>query len=92
MLPIDYAANAASLGADVLTAHDPDQLARALATARAPRGGPLVIVVETEPEPAVPGYDSWWDVPVAEVSESDRVRQARRQYEANLERERTFIA
>ncbi len=91
LLPIDYAANAASLGARVLVAHDPDELARALAGAREERDRPLVIVVETEPEPSVPGYDSWWDVPVAEVSTSERVRQARRAYEANLERERVFV-
>ena len=92
VLPIDFAANAASLGAEVLTAHDPAQLADALATARGARGGPLVIVVETEPEPAVPGYDSWWDVPVAEVSDSERVRAARERYEADLRRERTFLS
>ena len=31
-----------------------------------------------------PDYDSWWDVPVAEVSTSERVRAARKGYEANL--------
>ena len=86
------AANAASLGAEVMTAHDPAQLAEALADARRRRGGPLVIVVETDPEPAVPGYDSWWDVPVAEVSESARVRAARERYEADLRRERAFVS
>jgi 3D-(3,5/4)-trihydroxycyclohexane-1,2-dione acylhydrolase (decyclizing) len=92
VLPIDFAANAASLGAEVVVAHDPAQLAGALADVRRPRGGPLVIVVETEPEPAVPGYDSWWDVPVAEVSESERVRAARERYEADLRRERAFVS
>jgi 3D-(3,5/4)-trihydroxycyclohexane-1,2-dione acylhydrolase (decyclizing) len=29
----------------------------------------------------VPGYESWWDVPVAEVAESDGVRAAREAYE-----------
>ena len=47
-----------------------------------------VIVVETNPEPGVPAYDSWWDVPVAEVSVSERVREARTQYEEDLRRER----
>jgi 3D-(3,5/4)-trihydroxycyclohexane-1,2-dione acylhydrolase (decyclizing) len=92
VLPIDFVANASSLGAEVIAAHDPDQLADALRSARTPRGGPLVIVVETAPEPGVPGYDSWWDVPVAEVSESQRVRAARERYEADLRRERTFVS
>jgi 3D-(3,5/4)-trihydroxycyclohexane-1,2-dione acylhydrolase (decyclizing) len=90
-LPIDYAANAASLGATVFMAHDPPSLERALAQAREVSGGPAVVVVEIEPEPAVPGYDSWWDVPVAEVSTSERVRAARDQYEKDVARERAFV-
>jgi 3D-(3,5/4)-trihydroxycyclohexane-1,2-dione acylhydrolase (decyclizing) len=91
VLAIDFAANAASLGARVLTADTPEQLRQALDTAGGMHGGPIVIVVETNPEPAVPGYDSWWDVPVAEVSSSPRVQAARREYEANLSRERSFV-
>jgi 3D-(3,5/4)-trihydroxycyclohexane-1,2-dione acylhydrolase (decyclizing) len=91
VLPIDYAANAASLGAQVLRADTPAELERALAQAAALDGGPVVIVVEVEPEPSVPDYDSWWDVPVAEVSSSPRVQAARRAYEANLARERSLV-
>jgi 3D-(3,5/4)-trihydroxycyclohexane-1,2-dione acylhydrolase (decyclizing) len=91
VLAIDLAANAASLGATVLTADTPAQLKTALAEARRTTDRPVVIVVETEPEPGVPAYDSWWDVPVAEVSDSARVRAARAEYEANLGRERSFI-
>jgi 3D-(3,5/4)-trihydroxycyclohexane-1,2-dione acylhydrolase (decyclizing) len=39
----------------------------------------------------VPGYESWWDVPIAEVSESEGVRAARRAYEAAVKRERHFL-
>jgi 3D-(3,5/4)-trihydroxycyclohexane-1,2-dione acylhydrolase (decyclizing) len=91
LLPIDFAANAASLGARVLSADTPTQLERALTEAAGLEGGPVVIVVEIEPEPSVPDYDSWWDVPVAEVSSSPRVQAARRTYEANLARERSFV-
>lgn len=91
VLAIDFAANAASLGAIVMTADTPVQLKTALADARQTTDRPVVIVVETEPEPAVPAYGSWWDVPVAEVSDSPRVRAAREEYEANLVRERSFV-
>jgi 3D-(3,5/4)-trihydroxycyclohexane-1,2-dione acylhydrolase (decyclizing) len=91
ILPIDFAANAASLGARVMTAGTPVELEAALATASGMNGGPVVIVVEVNPEPSVPDYESWWDVPVAEVSTSERVRAARRAYEANLARERSFV-
>ena len=33
--------------------------------------GTHICVVEVDKEMRVPGYDSWWDVPVAEVSEMD---------------------
>ena len=91
VLPIDYAANAASLGATVLTADSTEGLASALAESRGIEGVPVVIVVEVEPEPSVPSYDSWWDVPVAEVSESPDVQEARREYEENLRKERAFV-
>jgi 3D-(3,5/4)-trihydroxycyclohexane-1,2-dione acylhydrolase (decyclizing) len=91
VLAIDFAANAASLGARVIRADTPGELERALAEAAEIDGGPVVIVVEVEPEPSVPDYDSWWDVPVAEVSTSPRVQAARRTYEENLARERSFV-
>ncbi len=50
-----------------------------------------VIVIETDREQRVPGYDSWWDVAVAEVSEMDSVRKARAAYEKNAQAERYFL-
>jgi 3D-(3,5/4)-trihydroxycyclohexane-1,2-dione acylhydrolase (decyclizing) len=89
VLPVDFAANAASLGATVFTAHDPAALERALADAREVPG-PVVIVTEIDPSEGVPSYDAWWDVPVAEVSSSALVRKARRGYEAQAAAQRTF--
>ena len=39
----------------------------------------------------VPGYESWWDVAVAEVSEMDSVRKARASYEEARKRERHHL-
>ncbi|MEJ7697218.1 MAG: thiamine pyrophosphate-dependent enzyme [Candidatus Limnocylindrales bacterium] len=89
-LPIDLAANARSLGAHVIVAQGPAEFERALRDARAVEG-PVVVVAEVDPSVAVPAYDAWWDVPVAEVSESDAVRAARRGYETNVARERHFV-
>jgi 3D-(3,5/4)-trihydroxycyclohexane-1,2-dione acylhydrolase (decyclizing) len=50
-----------------------------------------VIVVEVDPAARVPAYESWWDVPVAEVSTIDAVRAARAEYEARVREERTFL-
>ncbi|MFN2480594.1 MAG: 3D-(3,5/4)-trihydroxycyclohexane-1,2-dione acylhydrolase (decyclizing), partial [Pyrinomonadaceae bacterium] len=66
-LKVDFAANAASLGAHVINAATGDDLRRALEEARA-QERTTVIVVEVDREARVPGYESWWDVPVAEVS------------------------
>ncbi|MBE3038584.1 MAG: hypothetical protein IMZ62_07215, partial [Chloroflexi bacterium] len=50
-----------------------------------------VVVIETDREVRVPGYESWWDVAVAGVSEPDSVRQARILYEENQMKERYFL-
>ncbi|WP_184616124.1 3D-(3,5/4)-trihydroxycyclohexane-1,2-dione acylhydrolase (decyclizing) [Sphaerisporangium krabiense] len=65
-LPVDLAANAASLGADVLRATDPASFRDALLKAREARTT-TVVHVETVPGPA-PETTAWWDVPVAEVA------------------------
>jgi len=89
-LPVDFAANARSLGAHVIEAHDLASLQAALAEARTIERT-TVIVVEVDREQRVPGYESWWDVPVAEVSESAAVQAARRDYELQRARERYFL-
>ncbi len=89
-LPIDYAANARSLGACVLSARDLPALRAALEEAKR-QTQTTVIVVETDREERVPGYESWWDVPVSEVSALESVRQARAEYEQAQKRERYFL-
>ena len=89
-LPVDLAANAASLGATVIPARTVAELRDALK--RAVQSETTTVVhVETDPDVSVPAYDSWWDVPVAEVSESDAVREARRQYEYARRNERAYL-
>jgi 3D-(3,5/4)-trihydroxycyclohexane-1,2-dione acylhydrolase (decyclizing) len=79
-LPVDLAANASSLGADVLRPTTVGELREALAAAVS---SPRTTVVHVQTDPSVPAPDSgaWWDVPVAEVSESSATRQARAVYE-----------
>jgi 3D-(3,5/4)-trihydroxycyclohexane-1,2-dione acylhydrolase (decyclizing) len=89
-LPVDLAANAESLGARVFRASTVAELRDALEAARA-EAGPVVIAVEVDRHVDVPGYESWWDVAVAEVSEVSAVRAAREHYEAARENERDFV-
>ena len=79
-LPLDLAANARSLGADVVRPRSIEELRAALSEARDVERT-VVIHVEVDRYEGVPSYESWWDVPVAEVSELPAVRAVREQYE-----------
>jgi len=90
LLPVDFAANTASLGACTIRARKHEEFRNALVAQRK-HDRTSVIVVETSYDERVPGYESWWDVPVAEVSERETVRSARKNYEKAREKERYFF-
>jgi 3D-(3,5/4)-trihydroxycyclohexane-1,2-dione acylhydrolase (decyclizing) len=90
LLAVDFAANARSLGAHALKAGTLDELKQALEEAKT-LDRTTVIVVETDVSEGVPGYESWWDVAVAEVSEMESVREARTRYEEARKRERHHL-
>jgi 3D-(3,5/4)-trihydroxycyclohexane-1,2-dione acylhydrolase (decyclizing) len=48
-------------------------------------------VAETDRAERVPSYESWWDVPVAELSAMEPVRAARAAYDEMRRRERAFL-
>jgi 3D-(3,5/4)-trihydroxycyclohexane-1,2-dione acylhydrolase (decyclizing) len=86
-VPVDFAAVAAGLGACVVRAGTREELERALAGMRnADRTS--VVVVEVDKEMRVPGYESWWDVPISEVSGLPSIREARALYEQAVKKER----
>src|SRR5262245_25149110 len=89
-LPVDLAANAASLGAQVLRCATYDDFVAALRAAR-DTDRTTLIYIQNDRLLGVPGYESWWDVPVAEVSESATVREARAEWEEMREKERYFL-
>jgi len=90
VLPVDFEANAASLGAWTARVKTGEELQAALACARK-QLRTSVVVIETAYDEHVPGYESWWDVPVAEVSEKQSVKNARRKYEEERKKERYFF-
>ena len=89
-LPVDLAANAESLGVRVIRAATVAELRGALEQAKR-ETGPVLIAVEVDRYVSVPGYESWWDVPVAEVSGVDSVRSAREAYEVGRRDERSYL-
>ncbi len=86
-LPLDLPGNARSLGADVVIADSIEEFTKALHVARTATRT-TVICVTTDRYDGVPGYDSWWDVPVAQVSDTDAVVAARRDYETAIKNRR----
>jgi len=89
-LQVDFAANAASLGAEVFT---PGSIADFKQVLRKTKelDHTSVIVIKTDREVRVPGYESWWDVAVAQVSKMPSVQKAREEYEKHRKNEKFFL-
>ncbi len=88
-LPMDFVMNARSYGVGVHAVSSYEELNSAL-TAAKDETSTQVIVVPVDKVQKVPGYSSWWDVPVAEVSGQESVRQARREYEEARKKQRHY--
>src|SRR3984893_5853309 len=90
VLPIQLAAYGGSLGAAAVRVRSVDELRGALERARqATRTS--VICVEVDRYEGVPNYESWWDVPVAEVASVEAVKAARREYEKARKKEQRYL-
>lgn len=89
-LPVDLAANARSLGAHVIECKTYADFETALKEARSIERT-TVIYIQDDRYEGIPGYESWWDVPVAEVSTSSQVHDARTEWEAMRAKERYFL-
>jgi 3D-(3,5/4)-trihydroxycyclohexane-1,2-dione acylhydrolase (decyclizing) len=90
VLPVDLAANAESLGADVLRVHGIEELRSALGKARS-ADRTTVVHVETDPLVPAPDGAAWWDVPVAEVSQLDTTQRARSTYSRAKTAQRPYL-
>mgnify|MGYP001392153257 CR=1 FL=1 len=86
-IAIDFAAHAASMGADARKVGSISELEAALESARDAKNA-TVIVIDTDPYPTPDAGGHWWDVAVPEVSARKEVNAARAAYEAAL-KERT---
>jgi 3D-(3,5/4)-trihydroxycyclohexane-1,2-dione acylhydrolase (decyclizing) len=89
-LPVDLAANAESLGAQVLRTRTIGDVRAALEQAKA-ADGPVVVHVEVDRYAGVPSYDSWWDVPVAQIATDEAVVAAREEYERARRAQRQYV-
>jgi 3D-(3,5/4)-trihydroxycyclohexane-1,2-dione acylhydrolase (decyclizing) len=89
-LPVDLARNAEGLGAHIFRARNIEELRDALLAAKK-ADRTVVIHVPVDRYQSVPSYESWWEVPVAEVSESAEVDLARKEHERSMARRRWFV-
>jgi 3D-(3,5/4)-trihydroxycyclohexane-1,2-dione acylhydrolase (decyclizing) len=89
MLPVDFAQNARSLGANVIEAHDIKSLKAALEGAKE-HHATSVITIETDLYKGIPGY-AWWEVAISEVSEVDTVKKAYKDYMEHKKKQRYFL-
>jgi 3D-(3,5/4)-trihydroxycyclohexane-1,2-dione acylhydrolase (decyclizing) len=89
-LPVDLALNAEGLGAHVFRARNVEELRDALVAAKKIERT-VVIHVPVDRYEGVPSYDSWWDVPVAEVAESAEVKKAREDNKREQARRRWYL-
>lgn len=87
---VDFAANARSLGVKVQAADTLAELRAALAAAKA-ASETTVIVTHTDPSVKVGGYESWWEVPPAEVSTNNSVKAARAAYDEAKKKKRWYL-
>ncbi len=90
LLPVDLATNARSLGAHVFECKTYEDFVQAMHDAQK-TDRTSVIYIQNDRYVNVPGYDSWWDVHVAEVSEMESVRTARKAWEQMRARERYYL-
>jgi 3D-(3,5/4)-trihydroxycyclohexane-1,2-dione acylhydrolase (decyclizing) len=90
LLSVDLAANAESLGAEVIRAATIDEFRQALRRSRASTRT-TAVHIQTDPLAPVPSSESWWDVPVAEVSALESTQRARKSYEQAKSAQRPLL-
>ena len=89
-LPVDLAANARSLGAHVIECKTYADFVEALKTVQT-TDRTSVIYIQDDRYLAIPNYEGWWDVPVAEVSELPSVQAAHAEWAPMQAQERYFL-
>ncbi|WP_405814505.1 MULTISPECIES: 3D-(3,5/4)-trihydroxycyclohexane-1,2-dione acylhydrolase (decyclizing) [unclassified Streptomyces] len=92
-LPVDLAANAASLGMAVIRARTTRDLREALAEARTATR-PTCVYVQTRTPDTVSGpppAQAWWDVPVAETATRKAAATAREEYDRQAAQRRRHL-
>ena len=87
---VDFVKHTQSMGATSWYASSYTELENALLEASQTKGV-KAIIVPVSLEESARGFESWWDAPIAAVSSQNKVKKARKNYEAKLEKQRKFL-
>ena len=82
-IPVDFAKIAEGYGAKGYSIHNSDELRAALEDAKKQTKS-VVFDIKVMPKTMTPGFESWWRVGVAEVSNSETVRRAYDEMKKNI--------
>jgi len=91
IIPVDFRKHAEAMGANAILAKTSEELTQALVAARS-ANRVTVIVVSVDSDKRMPAMGTWWDVPVAAVSDSENTRRIRDAYEKATTLQRTVFA
>jgi len=89
VVPINFAKIAEGYGCKSYEVKDESELKAALEDAKKQNRSTL-IDIKVLPKSMSSGYDAWWRVGVAEVSESDSVREAYELMNENIKKSRLY--
>jgi 3D-(3,5/4)-trihydroxycyclohexane-1,2-dione acylhydrolase (decyclizing) len=89
-LPVDLAMSAQALGAHVIKCETLEEFRKGFEESKN-IDRTTVVYIRNDRYVGVPGYETWWDVPVAEVSEMESVRESREQWSEKRPSERYFL-
>ena len=89
IVPVDYARIAEGYGCKAYRVNNIKDLREALADSKK-QEGPVLFDIKVAHGSMSDGYDAWWRVGVAEVSESERVRLAYEEMQENIEKARLY--
>ena len=89
LVPIDFAKNAEAYGCKTYRVTNEAELRAALLDAKQQTVSTL-IDIKVLPKTMAHGYGCWWHVGVAEVSESERIQQARARSQEQLAKARKY--
>ena len=93
-LPVDLAANAATLGIDVISIQESASaiadLQAAITKAKASKVATL-IHINSDPLLYSPSGEGWWDVPIASVSTLSSTQEAFKKYQQEIKKQRPLL-